>query len=264
MISLKVMSTVLDLFFQYEWHNFLHNLVKSLVEMVVKGENEAFKRSLFTDADILQRIVDAHHKNEEAMKLPKACRKGYMGQLRLIANMIIQESATDRWMEEYTSSAAWQAFLSSFLEPLNDMNEKRQLGQPTTHGGGSPSDDDDELPAHPAEDLGEVASQFEFRSPDQHEQLFDHDQGWAADDELIAQELDDGDHEMELDAEPAEDRDSLELSASVNAMHVDAGREDDKPQEDPKPKEDVEEAADAAEYNDINFWKPRPTWFKKE
>lgn len=56
------MPTCLDLFFEFEWHNFLHNLVKSLLDMIVKGENEAFKRSLFTDANILSRIVDAHKK----------------------------------------------------------------------------------------------------------------------------------------------------------------------------------------------------------
>eukprot|EP00961_Rhodomonas_salina_P271519 3668659-Rhodomonas_salina.2 len=38
------------------------------------------------------------------MKKPKACRKGYMGQLRLISNMIIQEATVDIWMTEYTGT----------------------------------------------------------------------------------------------------------------------------------------------------------------
>lgn len=29
---------MLDLFFKYEWHNFLHNLVKNLLEIVITGE----------------------------------------------------------------------------------------------------------------------------------------------------------------------------------------------------------------------------------
>jgi hypothetical protein len=36
--ELRVLPTVLDLFFKYEWHNFLHNLVKSLLDIVITGE----------------------------------------------------------------------------------------------------------------------------------------------------------------------------------------------------------------------------------
>ena len=42
MIELGVLPTVLDLFFKYEWHNFLHNLVKNLLEIVITGEVCAF------------------------------------------------------------------------------------------------------------------------------------------------------------------------------------------------------------------------------
>jgi len=38
LIELSVLPTVLDLFFKYEWHNLLHNLVKSLLEIIIKGE----------------------------------------------------------------------------------------------------------------------------------------------------------------------------------------------------------------------------------
>mmetsp|Transcript_6373 Transcript_6373/g.14944 ORF Transcript_6373/g.14944 Transcript_6373/m.14944 type:complete len:624 (-) Transcript_6373:68-1939(-) len=274
MISLKVMPTCLDLFFEFEWHNFLHNLVKSLLDMIVKGENEAFKRSLFTDANILSRIVDAHKKNDEAMKKPKACRKGYMGQLRLISNMIIQEATVDIWMTEYTGTEEWQTFMSTVLAPLNDIHDQRQLGCPKPHGVSGASDDEDDLPAHTTEeDIGDQGpSDFEFRNPDQPDQLFEQDEGWSADDEQVGHELDDdGDNEMELDSEqvggdaggPGEDG-SEELSASVNAMNVDQADEAQPTPAPPKPKEEDTTEADLAEYNDINFWKPRPTWFKKD
>jgi len=38
MIVLGVLPTVLDLFFKYEWNNFLHNLVKNLLEIIITGE----------------------------------------------------------------------------------------------------------------------------------------------------------------------------------------------------------------------------------
>jgi hypothetical protein len=138
MIELGVLPTVLDLFFKYEWHNFLHNLTNNLIQSkfpvsfpclhgaagtlcesallpctrraalcalwpgsddrtcaaaaIITGENRAIKESLFTDGKILTRIIDAHGANDEALKQPKSCRKGYMGQLRLISNAIQKQA----------------------------------------------------------------------------------------------------------------------------------------------------------------------------
>ena len=76
--------------------------------------------------------MDAHKQNNEAVKQPKSCGKGYMGQvhfcmitskmrmrtimvsgglrqLRLLANLVQKQKALDTWMEEFTSQAHWKA-----------------------------------------------------------------------------------------------------------------------------------------------------------
>ena len=50
MMELSVLPTVIDLFFKYEWHNLLHNLVKTLLEIVITGQVPRLPRlfNLFT------------------------------------------------------------------------------------------------------------------------------------------------------------------------------------------------------------------------
>ena len=121
--------------------------------MIIEGEFKLLKKSLFTDgwgqrisffvccnrhhhlcclrSLFLERIVDAHKKNDEAVKQPKSCRKGYMGQvyferngsmqgvwtvlnfcfllqLRLLSNLVMKQKAIDTWMEEFTSQPLWK------------------------------------------------------------------------------------------------------------------------------------------------------------
>ncbi|KAJ1470763.1 SIT4 phosphatase-associated protein-domain-containing protein [Baffinella frigidus] len=159
MIELGVLPTCLDLFFKYEWHNFLHNLVKKVVEIVVKGENEELQRTLFSgEAKLLERIMDAHHRNEEECKQAKATRKGYMGQLREMANMVVSESVAEREEEGAASNPGaammraaldteeWRAFVALFLKPLNEMHDKL-IGRPQP--GGVYSDDEEDMSPGP-------------------------------------------------------------------------------------------------------------------
>ena len=86
--SLKVLPAVLDIFFKYEWHNLLHNLVCKMLEPVIAAEapsGQRLKHSLLEDGKLLPRIIKAHADNDEHVKQPKQTRKGYMGQLRLLA-----------------------------------------------------------------------------------------------------------------------------------------------------------------------------------
>lgn len=85
-LKLGVLPVCLDLFIKYEWHSFLHNIVESMVGTVLSGENKALKMSLFKEGNLLGRIIDATRHNDDAVTQGKNCRKGYMGQLRLIAS----------------------------------------------------------------------------------------------------------------------------------------------------------------------------------
>jgi len=272
MIELGVLPTVLDLFFKYEWHNFLHNLVKNLLEIVITGENKAIKESLFTDGKILTRIIDAHKHNDEALEQPKSCRKGYMGQLRLISNLIQTQATGEAWMRVYTDGADWAAFCDTYLAQLNDINDGRQLGRSKPNGMGPQSDGEEE------EDLSSIPldSNFEFRNPDQPDELFDNDEGGddfnVDDDGDIENDMHlDVENDLHLDANANAEQDAevAKLSEGVNALTVTV--------ETAQPgsaggvtspgggggTEDRDTQADSPDYNDINFWKPSMNWFDK-
>jgi hypothetical protein len=57
LMELSVLPTVMDLFFAYEWHNLLHNLVKTLLEIVITGEVARLAR--FYQPVCFSRVVGA-------------------------------------------------------------------------------------------------------------------------------------------------------------------------------------------------------------
>jgi len=265
-IELRVLPTVLDLFFKYEWHNFLHNLVKNLLEIVITGENKEIKESLFTDGALLTRIIDAHKHNEEALKQPKSCRKGYMGQLRLISNLIQKQASSEEWMHAYTQGEDWVTFCDTYLAELNDMNDGRQLGRSRINGMGPQSDgeEEDDLAAIPLD------SNFEFRSLDQPDDLFDNDD---ADDGLDPNADGDAENDMDVDVNESveEDADMAKVTEGVNALSVHVGAVEEASSKasggdasgSPQGASDEGLQPDSPDYNDINFWRPSMNWFDK-
>ena len=92
-----------------------------------------------------------------------------MGQLRLISNLIQKQAKDETWMRAYTEEANWVSFCDTYLAQLNDINDGRQLGRSKPNDMGTQSDGEEE------EDMPiPLDSNFEFRSPDQPDELFDH------------------------------------------------------------------------------------------
>ncbi|KAF9053141.1 SIT4 phosphatase-associated protein-domain-containing protein [Panaeolus papilionaceus] len=94
----KVLVTMIDLFFQFPWNNFLHSAVYDIIHQVMTGSvdaglNRELIVSLFRDAKILHRIVEGQKQNDEACSKPKGVRLGYMGHLMLISEDIITAMA---------------------------------------------------------------------------------------------------------------------------------------------------------------------------
>jgi hypothetical protein len=114
--------------------------------------------SLLTDGRLLTRIVQAHKDNDEALKQPKSCRKGYMGQLRLISNLIQQKAKEEAWMRVHTQGHEWVTFCDTYLAQLNDVNDGRQLGR--AHGNGLVPQSDGEEEEEDGLDKDEVRASF--------------------------------------------------------------------------------------------------------
>jgi len=93
-LEVNVASTLLDLFFQFPWNNFLHSVVYDYIHQVLTGRidlgyNRELTISLFRDARLLHRIIEGSQRNDVESAKPKGVRLGYMGHLTLISEDVI-------------------------------------------------------------------------------------------------------------------------------------------------------------------------------
>lgn len=94
-VKSNVLNVCLDLFFRYCWNNFLHTTVEQMIQGILDGENEELKKSLLVDCKLLKRIVDATQENESEIAKTKGVRRGYMGHLITISQVLLQTASTD-------------------------------------------------------------------------------------------------------------------------------------------------------------------------
>ncbi|EKX54521.1 hypothetical protein GUITHDRAFT_99998 [Guillardia theta CCMP2712] len=241
LVSLNVISSCLDLFLKYEWHNFLHNLVRRILETIIISNHDKIKQSLFEDSKILDRIMEAHVKNDEALKQPKSTRKGYMGHLRLISNLIVEKSACDSSISSYTKREDWQTFVQGELAKLNGINDKRKLASANLHESMQHSDDEDVFE--------QEFSSMEFRSSEAAV-LFDESDELFTEEDKAHQETED--HSL---PDSWEETDQDVTSATEGISQLKVNHDSLGAQVPEEPAEPVED------YNDINYWKPSLNWF---
>ncbi|KXN91442.1 Extragenic suppressor of kinetochore protein 1 [Leucoagaricus sp. SymC.cos] len=99
-LDLEILPTLLDLFFEFKWNNFLHSAVYDVIHQILTGNvesglNRDLVISLFKDAKLMQRIVEGQKLNDIESTKSKGVRIGYMGHLTLLAEDVI--SAIDRF-----------------------------------------------------------------------------------------------------------------------------------------------------------------------
>ncbi|KAF9557124.1 SAPS-domain-containing protein [Agrocybe pediades] len=94
----NVVGTMIDMFFDFPWNNFLHSSVYDVIHQIMTGSTQSgYNReliiSLFRDAKILHRIVEGQKRNDMECAKPKGVRLGYMGHLMLISEDVITAMA---------------------------------------------------------------------------------------------------------------------------------------------------------------------------
>ncbi|KAG8985982.1 hypothetical protein FRB90_004323 [Tulasnella sp. 427] len=136
-LDLGIISTLLDLFFDFPLNNFLHNVVYDLLHQVLtgrveKGFNRELVIGLFRDSRILERIIEGQRKNDEACSKPKGSRVGYMGHLTLISEDIV--SAFEHYptdvidiLSTYAPRPEWDQYVSGKYKETKDKDTS-QLG----------------------------------------------------------------------------------------------------------------------------------------
>ncbi|KAG6829186.1 hypothetical protein H0H92_005386 [Tricholoma furcatifolium] len=142
LLETGILSTLLDLFFEFPWNNFLHSAVYDIVHQILNapvesGLNRELAISLFRDARLMERIVNGQQRNDaEAMK-NNGTRLGYMGHLTLMAADVIL--ALENFPPElrlilitYAPSPGWDEYV------VGRYNETKRKDMRLL-GGGKPS-----------------------------------------------------------------------------------------------------------------------------
>jgi serine/threonine-protein phosphatase 6 regulatory subunit 3 len=119
----EFMETLLELFLRFEWNNMLHNQVEKIIMLVLDGDCDEMKASLFESANILNFIVIAASEPEYKMagKYGRKIRKGYLGQIFRLSNKIVESK--DPFVIQYTeNNEMWQEYIESQLAEANLIN----------------------------------------------------------------------------------------------------------------------------------------------
>jgi hypothetical protein len=128
----------------------LHCNVFAILQIILESDRDELKLQVIKETNLLKRLLDAHDANEAALKEPKGFRKGYMGFVIELSNMIRKLSTNEEqpigaYAKEVTG---WTEYVNGPLNERNVMNE-RQMGGPIPIGSQYPSnlyqfDDDDD------------------------------------------------------------------------------------------------------------------------
>lgn len=129
-LECDVIPTILSLFFEFPWNNFLHNVVYDILQQFFNGRmdvglNRKLTLAVFEQAKLTEKIVDGEKRNQESLKSPRKIRLGYMGHMHLIAEETVK--LLERYPQEITHyiesyiSPEWTNFVE---HPLKENREK--------------------------------------------------------------------------------------------------------------------------------------------
>jgi len=116
-VKLGIIHTSLDLFFAYQWNNFLHASVEQIIHSVLEGHNDDLKIAMLGHARLLDRIVEANNLNTSETNKPRTARLGYMGFVTAISFAIVNAATSNPKLEELIEShTEWKNYASSLTE----------------------------------------------------------------------------------------------------------------------------------------------------
>lgn len=155
--SLETVQTLLDLYFKYEWNNFLHTQVEQClliilnngpIELDGKPEHPLLVK-LFNEYKFVQRVLSEWEENEIQQNAPSGRRRGFMGHLTKMANTVsalVEKNDTPSLVKDHFNGLSedvrekWEAFVAGSLAEINKKNTIELMrGHPLA----SSSEDDD-------------------------------------------------------------------------------------------------------------------------
>uniref|UniRef100_A0A665UJK5 Serine/threonine-protein phosphatase 6 regulatory subunit 2-like n=1 Tax=Echeneis naucrates TaxID=173247 RepID=A0A665UJK5_ECHNA len=163
--NLATMDLLLDLFFKYSWNNFLHFQVELCVVAILNHpsseerpspglqNHDGMSAALFQKCRLVQRILDAWEENDR-IQAEGGTRRGNMGHLTRIANMVVQNLEKGPVQAQITDlikelpedcRGRWESFVDETLRETNRKNTVELVSyySVSTHNMHSSSEDDD-------------------------------------------------------------------------------------------------------------------------
>ncbi|KAI0957676.1 hypothetical protein AcW1_005989 [Taiwanofungus camphoratus] len=140
-LETNVASTLLDLFFDFPWNNFLHSVVYDLIHQILTGRidggfNRELTIALFRDARLMHRIIEGSKRNDIESAKPKGVRLGYMGHLTLISEDVI--GALEHFPPDLRLLAAQYAPQPEWDEYVTGRYKETKKKDTILLGGGKP------------------------------------------------------------------------------------------------------------------------------
>ncbi|KAK3909747.1 Serine/threonine-protein phosphatase 6 regulatory subunit 3 [Frankliniella fusca] len=142
--NLGTIETLLDLFFKYQWNNFLHTQVEQCIASALKHQTKAsgegdpqihcLVENLLVKCDLLRRILDAWEANQANQSTSQ--RRGYMGHLIKIANLVDDQVAKCSLRPVLAKQlspevlAVWEEFVKCTLSEINKTHNIALGGVP--------------------------------------------------------------------------------------------------------------------------------------
>ncbi|WFD32386.1 hypothetical protein MSPP1_003431 [Malassezia sp. CBS 17886] len=124
-LDYEVLPTLLELFLNHPWNNFLHNVIYDILQQLFNGDmddriNRGLVVSAFKRAGLVSTILEGSRMNQESSAQPRRIRLGYMGHLNLIAEEVIK--LVERYpalvgdeIQAAFPSTEWEAYVNDEL-----------------------------------------------------------------------------------------------------------------------------------------------------
>ncbi|KAK0535374.1 hypothetical protein OC834_001539 [Tilletia horrida] len=160
-IDCNIVPSLLTLFFEFPWNNFLHNVVYDILQQFFNGRmdiglNRQLTIDVFRNGNLTDKIVEGHKRNEESSRGPRRIRLGYMGHMNLIAEETVK--LLERYPREIAEAVRtfikqpdWDTFVNRSLRENREREAAPLAGGPPVTGrnlsfGASSAEDDDDGP----------------------------------------------------------------------------------------------------------------------
>ncbi|KAF5103829.1 hypothetical protein DV451_001205 [Geotrichum candidum] len=143
----QVVIHILNMFFQFPWNNFLHNVVFDIVQQIfngpmTQGYNRYLAIDLFKTGQLTHLICKGQTDCAEYQKTHK-CRLGYMGHLTLISEEVVKFTSTyppetvSPIVEEAVQDSEWVFYVTDTLTKSREQYGSVLGGMISSDGNGS-------------------------------------------------------------------------------------------------------------------------------